>query len=185
MTKLPKLPDWRDLDIPDTKEVYDFFMRLLGMEKRSEIPLPYFDAPDELREALRDKVKQDLHEDLHPLVEWDMLAARWDDVPELVADMKFGYLVKVSYGGDLPLFSGDQVLEDKVWSTYFKAIHDPIKMLQYIIGLIRAEGGEISVDDIEVIEVLPNIPFAVWYPYMNGSISDAEVDEFLNSLPEV
>lgn len=181
----PKLPDWRELNIPSTEEVYDMFMRLLGMERREDVTLPYFDAPNALRDAIRNKVKQDLHSDLWGLVEWDMLAARWEEVPELVENLLFGYLVKVSFGGDIPLFSGDQPLEEKVWSTYFRAVHDPIAMVQYMIGLIRSEGDNIDPGDIEVIEVLPNIPFAVWYAYKNGSISMDEVKEFIDSLPEV
>jgi len=168
-----------DIDVRDILKKLEETLRL-----KREVPLPPF-GDNELREKIRNKIEDDLSPDLYGNVAYDLLYNRHEEVPELVENLAFAYLVKVEYSGGLSIFSGDTELDTKIWSTYFKRIYDPVEMMRYMISLIRSSGTEISPDDIEVIEILPNIPTFLWEPYKEGKLTLEEVLEKLEELPEV
>jgi len=172
--------------IPRTEDIVRSLERILGLDKLDEAPLPIFDAPLELRQQIQRKVTEDLHPDLYKAVEYDMLARRYQHVPELVENLIFAYLVKVEYKGDEVLLYDGEYREEKVWSTYFKRVHDPVRLLEYIARFMQLETGEtLNPEDIEVIEVLPNIPLHLWRAYAEGKIDMETVKAEIEALPEV
>lgn len=170
-------------ELPDTTAFVRRLAELMGI-RPSEPPIPPFDAPDEIRDAIREKIKRDVHPDLWNLISYHMLAKRWEEVPELVENLLFGYLVKVQCSKG-PVFSGDMGLPDKIWSMYFKRISEPEALFRAIAAGIRTAEGELpDPSEITVIEILPNIPFQLWKGYQEGlDIEDVRVG--IEMLPEV
>ena len=158
---------------------------LLGI-KPSRAPLPLYDFPDDLRERIRAKVERDINPDLWGGVSYDMLQKRYHDVPDLVEDLIFAYLVKVEYKGDTTITYDGMITENRVWSGYFRKINKAEEALRLILRSIKtSDGREISLEDIEVLEVLPNIPLTLWRAYAEGEITKEEVIAEIERLPEV
>ena len=168
-----------DIDVRDILKKLEEVLHL-----HQEVPLPPF-GNNELREKIRAKIEEDLSPDLYGNIAYDLLYNRYEETPELVESLAFAYLVKVEYSGSASIFSGDIELDTKIWSTYFRKIHDPIEMMRHVITLIHSSGAEISPNDIEVVEILPNIPSVIWKPYKDGKLSLEEVLEKLDKLPSV
>lgn len=172
--------------IPSSEEILRMIERLLGLEEPTEAPLPIFDAPLEVRKAIQRKVTEDLNPKLYRSVQYDFLAKRYEEVPELVENLLFAYLVKVEYLGPETLVYDGVIREERVWSTYFKRIHDPEKMIEYLLYFMQSDSGEpLNPEDVQVIEVLPNIPFPLWKAYKDGKIDMDTVRAEIEALPEV
>ena len=177
--------DFSDLPELTAESIVRKLEKVLGI-KRTRAPLPLYDFPDELRFAIRDKVEQDISPDLWNAVSYDMLQKRYEDVPDLVEDLIFAYLVKVEYKGDITITYDGVVTENKVWSGYFKKVQDVETAVKMIITHIRDfEGREVDLEDIDVIEVLPNIPLVLWRAYKEGEITKDEVLAEIQTFPEV
>jgi len=177
--------DFSDLPELTTESIVRKLEEVLGI-KRTRAPLPFYDFPEGLRQRIREKVEDDISPDLWGAVEYDMLWRRYEEVPDLVEDLIFAYLVKVEYKGDITITYDGVVTENKVWSGYFKKVQDIETAVRMIIKHIRDfEGREVDLEDIDVIEVLPNIPMVLWQAYKEGKITKDEVLAEIQALPEV
>ena len=182
--------DWEKIK-QEMVQRWDYVIQAI---KKNVVPETPGDLPeveiddDEVAEFIREKVKEDITQELWSYISFNILEAQWTEerYKPYIREGVWAYLVTVKWSEEFVLISGDEQLESNIASFYFRKIHDFEEMMKYITGkLYTSEGKEIDPDVFEILEITPRIPLKIRAEIDRRPVPIEEALEMLNEYPEV